>query len=274
VNLSAGPRGRGVWALDGVSSRCRMGASSVFHVRAYPRAERSLFPAWRGSVYPSVTLPGRAVPVLPLPFVAAFLLLAGLWWTLAGVAWVAWTRRFRSPGSRDEARARRAIGKGGVDLLDLVAFTVPVIAPVALAFDGLFGGRVLLYGPAVSIVLPAPEILQLLGVVLLLLGLPLFTWTSYLTARYVDSKLPGERTLLRHGPYRWVRHPMYLSFLLIAAGYVLLAQHFLALLGLSLVANLKGLAKEEAELGRLFGDAHRDYCRRTGALFPKLRRGS
>ncbi len=212
--------------------------------------------------------------MLPLPVAAALLLFAGMWWTFAGAAWLAWERRFRSPGCRDAVRAHRAERKGGPDLLDLFAFGIPMIAPVVLALDGLLGGRFLLYVPASSFVLPASEVFQVIGVILLLLGLPLFTWTSYLTARYVDSKLPGERTLLRHGPYRWVRHPMYLSFLLIPVGHVLLAQHYLALLGLSLVANLKGLAKEEAELGRLFGDAHRDYCRRTGALFPKLRRGS
>lgn len=81
-----------------------------------------------------------------------------------------------------------------------------------------------------------------------------------------------EHTLVTHGPYRWVRHPLYsvgtaffislalmttswLVFVLIVAGFVLLALR---------------LPNEEAHLIARFGDEYRGYMRRTGKFLPRL----
>lgn len=82
--------------------------------------------------------------------------------------------------------------------------------------------------------------------------------------------------LVRHGPYRWIRHPLYsvatLAFAslgLIAANWFMLA---MALIAFAAIAGLV-VPREEAELARKFGDEYRDYQRRTGRFVPRLSPG-
>ena len=81
-----------------------------------------------------------------------------------------------------------------------------------------------------------------------------------------------EHTLVTSGPYRWVRHPLYL----VGTGFwlslsLLTAKWFLAVMwvwGLFLILLRTPL--EEARLAERFGEEYLDYCRRTGRFFPKL----
>ena len=207
--------------------------------------------------------------LLPIVVVAMLLLVAGGWWTFAMFAWLAWERRFQSPALR--ARIEKGGSASSTGLADVVIFGLPMVIPAVLAFDGLLLVGLFLYVPAWTFPLPEPALFQLLGSVLLFSGLILFTAGAYLTGRYVYSKLPEERPLLQRGPFRYVRHPIYLSFLLIGTGFVLLAMNVLVLLCLSLFVNVKGWNHEEAELERLYGDRYREYRTRTGAFLPRLR---
>lgn len=80
-----------------------------------------------------------------------------------------------------------------------------------------------------------------------------------------------EHTLVTHGPYRFVRHPLYtlgaLAFagISVAAGCWLIA--VLAVPGLSLLAART--KQEEAALVERFGDEYRAYARRTGRFLPR-----
>jgi len=76
--------------------------------------------------------------------------------------------------------------------------------------------------------------------------------------------------LVTTGVYRWVRHPMYASLLWLAWG-VFLKRPSVAALGLAALASgclwLTARA-EEAEDIAFFGDAYRDYMRRTRRFVP------
>lgn len=79
-------------------------------------------------------------------------------------------------------------------------------------------------------------------------------------------------TLVTSGPYRWVRHPLYMMGLIAYLGFALLSENaFIAALSIVtfLLLNLR-LPKEEARLVERFGDAYRDYMRRTGRFLPKV----
>jgi protein-S-isoprenylcysteine O-methyltransferase Ste14 len=86
-----------------------------------------------------------------------------------------------------------------------------------------------------------------------------------------DPKHDGQ--LVRHGPYRHVRHPMYLAVLLgcagVAAGFGDLWR-WAVLVALALVLHFKA-AFEERALARRFPE-YADYARGTPALIPFLRR--
>lgn len=94
-------------------------------------------------------------------------------------------------------------------------------------------------------------------------------------ARRDDPSLIGiERTtnLITSGAYRYIRHPMYSSFLFGAWGVFL--KHF-SLLGVLLALLTTSLAimaakKEESENVEYFGDAYRDYMRKSKMFIPFL----
>ncbi len=79
-------------------------------------------------------------------------------------------------------------------------------------------------------------------------------------------------TLVTHGPYRWVRHPLYSTgFVFAVALTVITALWWLAVgMVLPLVILLLRTSKEEAKLIETFGDEYREYMKRTRRFFPKL----
>jgi len=85
----------------------------------------------------------------------------------------------------------------------------------------------------------------------------------------VYPELLERANLVTSGPYRWVRHPMYLAVLLFMLGIAmynggLLNQLSLALL---LVAVVGKMHKEERYLHARFGD-YGDYCSGSKRLIP------
>ena len=211
--------------------------------------------------------------LLPRIVASLLLLVAGIWWGLAVIAWIGWEKRFASVGLR---AAREGTPKKKRDwastIGDVIQFGLPTVLAVGLAIDGL-GSGIVFYRYPWSFFPPFAEVLQFLGAVLLFLGLPLFTTGAYLTGKYVYSKLPEERPLLQHGPYRYIRRPIYLSFLLTSVGFLLLAENIVMLPLLFALTALKYPKPEEEELIRLYGDSYQEYRNRTGRFFPKLRRG-
>jgi protein-S-isoprenylcysteine O-methyltransferase Ste14 len=82
-----------------------------------------------------------------------------------------------------------------------------------------------------------------------------------------------EHTLVTHGPYRWVRHPFYLSALSGGVGTALLAANLLILASTLTVYALLVLRTpiEERHLAARFGRDYDEYRRHVGAFFPRRR---
>jgi protein-S-isoprenylcysteine O-methyltransferase Ste14 len=76
------------------------------------------------------------------------------------------------------------------------------------------------------------------------------------------------------GPYRWIRHPIYTSFLLILGSTLLItANWFIGSLWLAVTAlDVRSRIKfEEGRLEARFGATYDSYRRSTGSLLPRLR---
>jgi protein-S-isoprenylcysteine O-methyltransferase Ste14 len=120
-----------------------------------------------------------------------------------------------------------------------------------------------------------PLWLRWLGVALGGLCPILMYWTlSNLGVNLTDTVVTRNKaTLITQGPYRWVRHPFYVSAAAVMFAATLISANLL--IGISSVVVLSLLAirtpKEEQMLIERFGDSYRQYMARTGKFFPRWR---
>ncbi len=101
-----------------------------------------------------------------------------------------------------------------------------------------------------------------------------FTLASVLSLGTCFGVLPEARGLVTRGPYRFVRHPVYVGEIGAFAGFVLAAQRpeNVALLVVFVVAQLVRLRLEEAALLEAFPTEYGAFAARTPRLIPRPRR--
>ena len=82
--------------------------------------------------------------------------------------------------------------------------------------------------------------------------------------------LKKERTLVEHGPYEWVRHPIYTGLILMIVGSALVMARPMMLVAPGAVVLLvaKKIRREEELMSRSFPDAYSEYRSRVRALIP------
>ncbi|HTV65965.1 MAG TPA: isoprenylcysteine carboxylmethyltransferase family protein, partial [Bryocella sp.] len=79
--------------------------------------------------------------------------------------------------------------------------------------------------------------------------------------------------LVRTGPYRWVRHPIYSGMVLAMLGTALVRHQVRGVIAvvLSYIGFKIKSRIEEATMSATFGAAYADYSSTTGAILPRLR---
>ena len=119
-----------------------------------------------------------------------------------------------------------------------------------------------------------PAGLRWVGAGLVVLAMPLAVWVLKSIGKNITQTvgIRKKHQLVTHGPYRWIRHPLYTVGTLIFIGFSLLtASWFTAVTALiGFVMLLVRLPQEEANLIGRFGDEYREYMQMTGRLFPKF----
>jgi protein-S-isoprenylcysteine O-methyltransferase Ste14 len=122
-------------------------------------------------------------------------------------------------------------------------------------------------------ILPHSTLMELTGLVIILLGLALRIWTRLSIGGMYSGYLRVKvgHVLVTDGPYRFVRHPGYTGFVIMALG---LSIGYASLIGLAaiLFLLLPGLAYrmmvEERLLTAQFGEEYRAYALKTRQLIP------
>ena len=169
----------------------------------------------------------------------------------------------RRPRGQSTGQARRVIQPGYYILIGVPYF--------ALCF--------FLWRPLrVSLSAPARAISLILGALLYFPGLALAVWGRLALGRMYNVssgfgvQLHAGHSLVTRGPYRIVRHPMYLGILLASLGGLLLYRTWTAVFVLT---NFLGLLlrarREEQALASEFGESWRAYCQQVPAWMPKIR---
>lgn len=113
------------------------------------------------------------------------------------------------------------------------------------------------------------DALRYAGVAMLLLSPVLFVPPFVILARQGGGKegrsYMDTSSVVESGPYAIVRHPQYVGYMLLNAGFVFLTQAWpVALFGLPAIGFLAAVAvEEEGMLAQRFGEAYEEYRRRV-----------
>jgi protein-S-isoprenylcysteine O-methyltransferase Ste14 len=116
---------------------------------------------------------------------------------------------------------------------------------------------------------------QIVGWVVLYVGSLFFAWTIGFAGKSLRPSTSGvhaDHRLVQDGPLGVVRHPYYVSYVLMLVGLgLILATLWPLLLALCVVIGMGPTARaEEAHLTALFGQEYEQYQKRVGRFFPKL----
>ncbi|HEX9225897.1 MAG TPA: isoprenylcysteine carboxylmethyltransferase family protein, partial [Arthrobacter sp.] len=113
-----------------------------------------------------------------------------------------------------------------------------------------------------------------MGVLVLFSGGVLFVLTLHtLGTNLTDTVVTRrEHFLVTDGPYRWVRHPFYVSAAVLYASAALVTGSLLLFISglLTLAVLVVRTRKEEDQLLQRFGDEYCRYMQRTGRFFPRF----
>ena len=174
-----------------------------------------------------------------------------------------YNRKF--PPSKDETMDELSSSRGStfsaiIFVLALIATLVYIFFPSSISWA--------------SIQLPAW--VRLLGVGIAVAGFLLLEWSHRALGRnWSDQpRITETQQLVQSGPYRWIRHPIYTSFLLILGSTLLItANWFVGGLWIAAVSSdgLIRIRSEEAAMLKKFGDDYIDYQHRTGLILPRIR---
>jgi protein-S-isoprenylcysteine O-methyltransferase Ste14 len=143
-------------------------------------------------------------------------------------------------------------------LTGIVLLAVYIIDPKSLAWAGM----------------PLPGWLRWAGLATAAAAVGLLWWVQVSLGRNFSGNLHvlDDHRLVTHGPYRWVRHPMYSVFYLLIISWFLISANLLIgglWIGVITLVVLYRLGREEQVMIETFGDEYRAYIQRTGRLLPR-----
>jgi len=116
--------------------------------------------------------------------------------------------------------------------------------------------------------------IKLVGGVLFVLGSSLFVWSLlHLREGFLGNVEPETEHLATRGPYRFMRHPLYLGMITTTVGLTIgirSAWGTLAVFVLFVPATVYRARLEERALMARFGEEWNEYARRTSFMFPPV----
>lgn len=122
--------------------------------------------------------------------------------------------------------------------------------------------------------LPASVIVSADGLTLNTAGVVLAIWARRTLGRYWSGEITikVEHQLIRSGPYRVLRHPIYTALLALYFGTAIVSGELHALIGfvLAVLAYLRKIKLEEANLKKAFGAEYESYRGASWVLLPGL----
>ncbi|MFQ6062567.1 MAG: methyltransferase family protein [Methanosarcinales archaeon] len=139
--------------------------------------------------------------------------------------------------------------------------------------NGLTGIGVLIVSFWVDHRLPIPkEAAKPLGIFIVFIGMSLVVWAIvHIREAIMGDVEPILKVLVKEGPYRFVRHPVYLGMTIALIGVAVALRSLLGLIGVFLLYLPSGVYRaklEEKALAQKFGAEWENYTKQTGFILP------
>lgn len=114
----------------------------------------------------------------------------------------------------------------------------------------------------------------LIGLILAIIGAGFALWSRILLGKNwsIAVQQKEDHELIKTGPYKLVRHPIYSGLLLLFTGHALIVGDYRAILAVIIVfiSFWFKLKKEETALTELFGNQYIQYRKETKAIIPLI----
>jgi protein-S-isoprenylcysteine O-methyltransferase Ste14 len=147
------------------------------------------------------------------------------------------------------------------------------VLPLFLAFF-LLSSSMPRYGWLGNRFLPDTAATQAIGVLLTAAGVGIACWARYhLGANWSGVvTLKEGHELIRTGPYRAIRHPIYTGILLALLGTAVATEEVRGLVAVAIawLSFYLKAKREESFLAQEFGTNFAEHCRHTGMFLPKV----
>ena len=176
-------------------------------------------------------------------------------WIAFFVIWVIWGLRTKATQQRENVSSR------------LSYIALPIVAYFLMFTKNVS------YPWLLTRILPANLWVVALGVIINVVGLMFAIWArAYLGGNWssaVTVKVGHE--LVRTGPYRRVRHPIYTGMVSATLGTAVVRGEVRGIIAVVLLYygfHIKSRIVEQT-MTRTFGAAYEDYSRKTGAIVPR-----
>ena len=177
-------------------------------------------------------------------------------WTIWAVWWLAMAFFSKSTKRRESAAQR-------------VEHLVPALLGFALVFREGFAGAWL----ARPIVAANPVLLGLC-VMVTILGLLFAVWARLILGSNWSGTvtIKTNHQLIRRGPYRWIRHPIYTGMLAALLATAVIQGLLSGMIGFAfvLLALYRKARREESFLSQEFGDGFLEHRQHTGMFLPRF----
>jgi len=199
---------------------------------------------------------------LDIFFRIVFLLSFAAFWGVRG--YYVKKTKFGKQSRKERFEAIREEGRASSFLL-LVAFWVYII----IAALYLLGFTIISWS-----YIPLPALLRYIGTVTAI-GSIAFVYWAHRTLRESYSAImetSQNQKLVKEGPYRKIRHPIYTAHILLDIALILISENILLLLIfiISIPFTYKRMFNEEQMMIDRFGKEYEEYMQETGRLLPKI----
>ncbi|HME33199.1 MAG TPA: isoprenylcysteine carboxylmethyltransferase family protein [Terriglobales bacterium] len=182
--------------------------------------------------------------------------IVGYLWSAFFVVWLVWAIGTKKTQTRESLRSR-----------------IPYVVLNIAAFYAMFS-RAVAYGWMRLRILPPDPWIENLGVAITAAGLLFAVWArAYLGRNWSGTvTIKVGHQLVRSGPYRWVRHPIYSGMILAMLGTAITRGQLRGLVAVVLlwIGFTMKLRIEERFMTTTFGPEYEEYSRTTGAILPRL----